>query len=519
MAGSLHGSARTTPRVRAELQASQDTTSILAQRYGLSRTTVTKWRTRTTTHDAPMGPTAPHSTVLTLSEETMVVEFRRRTLLPLDDVRRSSRNDVLGCLRDSIPKLTRSSLHRCLERHGISRLPENPDKGSKRGKFAATAIGYVHIDMSELRLAGGKLKHAQVLLRADEGEAADGTDGGPGWCDTRIAEAVGVGVATVQRLRQRFVEEGFAAALGTYRSGTRAYERKLDGAQEAHLIALASAARRRTAGRAGRGACWPAGWSSCGTPTWCRTRPCGRHSKNALKTHLRRMWCIPLKQPAEFIFHMEDALEVYHRPYDPKRPVVCVEPSGSPDMDETFKQLIGETREPLPAQPGAVERHDHVYTRNGVASLFMACEPLAGWRHAAATAHRCRSDWTHFVRDLLDGRYRGAERAVLVMDQLNTHSPASLYQAFAPEEAKRLADRLEIHHTPKHGSWLNMVEIELGALGRQCLARRIAQHDTLCRDVAAWEKQRNSAHAKVTWQFTTDQACVKLKSFYPSVQS
>ncbi len=135
MAGSLHGSARTTPRVRAELQALQETSSALAQRYGLSRTTVTKWRTRTTTHDEPMGPSSPHSTVLTPAEEAMVIEFRRRTLLPLDDVRHSSRSDVMGCLRDSIPKLTRSSLHRCLERHGISRLPENPDKGSKRGKL------------------------------------------------------------------------------------------------------------------------------------------------------------------------------------------------------------------------------------------------------------------------------------------------------------------------------------------------------------------------------------------------
>ena len=145
MAAVLHGSVRTTPRVHAELQASQEATSTLAQRYGLSRTTVAKWRTRTTTEDAPMGPSAPHSTVLTLAEEAMVVEFRRRTLLPLDD--------VLGCLRGSIPKLTRSSLHRCLERHGISRLPENPDKASKRGKFAETAIGYVHVDISELRLA------------------------------------------------------------------------------------------------------------------------------------------------------------------------------------------------------------------------------------------------------------------------------------------------------------------------------------------------------------------------------
>ncbi len=160
MAGSLHGSARTTPRVRAELQASQETSGILAQRYGLSRTTVNKWRNRTTTADAPMGPTAPHSTVLTAAEEAMVVEFRRRTLLPLDD--------VLGCLRDSIPKLTRSSLHRCLERHNISRLPENPDKASKRGKFAKTAIGYVHIDISELRLAQGKLNMFLAIDRVSK---------------------------------------------------------------------------------------------------------------------------------------------------------------------------------------------------------------------------------------------------------------------------------------------------------------------------------------------------------------
>lgn len=160
MAGSLHGSARTTPRVRAELQASQDTTSILAQRYGLSRTTVSKWRARITTGDAPMGPSSPHSTVLTLAEEAMVVEFRRRTLLPLDD--------VLGCLRGSIPKLTRSSLHRCLERHGISRLPDNPDKASKRGKFAETAIGYVHVDISELRLAQGKLNMFLAIDRVSK---------------------------------------------------------------------------------------------------------------------------------------------------------------------------------------------------------------------------------------------------------------------------------------------------------------------------------------------------------------
>ncbi len=208
---------------------------------------------------------------------------------------------------------------------------------------------------------------------------------------------------------------------------------------------------------------------------------------------------------------MEDVLEVYHRPYDPKRPVVCV--------DEPFKQLIGQTREPRPMRPGSVERFVSVYTRNGVASLFLACEPLAGWRHIDVTEHRRRTDWAGVMRALLEGRYREAEKLVQVMDQLNTHSPASLYEAFPPEEAKRLADRLEIHHTPQHGSWLNMAEIELSALGRQCLSRRIAHQDTLQRQIAGWEEKRNAARPQIPWQFTTQNARVKLKSRYPSVHA
>lgn len=223
------------------------------------------------------------------------------------------------------------------------------------------------------------------------------------------------------------------------------------------------------------------------------------------------MWCIPPKQSAEFVFHMEDVLEVYHRPYDPKRPVLCI--------DETFKQLIGETRAPLPLRPGMVERYDHEYVRNGVASLFLACEPLAGWRHVAVTEHRGRVDWAAFIRSLLDGRYAQAERVVLVMDQLNTHALASLYETFPPEDAKRLAERIKLHHTPKHGSWLNIAEIELSALGRQCLARRLAHQASLRRKVEQWEQQRNPAVTKVDWQFTTAQARVKLRSLYPSLHA
>ena len=222
------------------------------------------------------------------------------------------------------------------------------------------------------------------------------------------------------------------------------------------------------------------------------------------------MWCIPPKQSAEFVYHMEDVLEVYTRPHDPRRPLVC--------MDETFKQLIGQTRQPLPPRPGAVERFDHVYTRNGVASLFIAFEPLAGWRTVAVTDQRRRLEWAGFVKSLLDDRSKKAEKVVLVMDQLNTHSAASLYEAFAPDEAKRLANKLEIHYTPKHGSWLNMAEIELSALGRQCLSRRIALRETLREQIAAWEQQRNRAKAKLNWRFTTADARIKLKRLYPSIQ-
>jgi hypothetical protein len=220
------------------------------------------------------------------------------------------------------------------------------------------------------------------------------------------------------------------------------------------------------------------------------------------------MWCLPPKASAEFVAPMEDVLEVYHRPHDPRRPVVC--------MDETFKQLIGEVRQPLPPMPGQVARYDSVYVRNGVASLFLAFEPLAGWREVVVTGSRKRGDWAHFIRDLVDGRYRGAERVVLVMDQLNTHGPASLYEAFAPAEARRIAERLEIHHTPKHGSWLNMAEIELSALARD-LPERVGGRAAMERHVRAWKARRNEAEVKADWQFTTVGARIKLRKLYPTL--
>jgi hypothetical protein len=221
------------------------------------------------------------------------------------------------------------------------------------------------------------------------------------------------------------------------------------------------------------------------------------------------MWCIPPGASAEFVCHMEDVLAVYHRPHDPKRPVVC--------LDETFKQLIGEVRESLPPRAGSPAKFDSVYARNGVASVFMAFEPLAGWRHAEVTDGRTARDWAHVVKALVDGpRYKDADKLVLVMDQLNTHTASSLYAAFPPDEARRLADRLEIHHTPKHGSWLDMAEIELSAMSRD-LPDRVGDHAAFVAHVAAWEKRRNDSGVKADWQFTTADARVKLRKLYPTI--
>ena len=207
---------------------------------------------------------------------------------------------------------------------------------------------------------------------------------------------------------------------------------------------------------------------------------------------------------------MEDVLEVYKRPYDPKRPMVC--------LDETSKQLIGEVQTPVPAAPGQVAHYDYEYVRNGVANIFMICEPLAGQRDVEVTDHRTRKDYAECLRKIADEMYPHAEVVVLVQDNLNTHSPASLYEAFEPAEAKRLTDRFEFHYTPKHGSWLDMAEIELGILGRQCLSRRIDNVQDLCREAKAWEAARNATATKVNWQFTTTDARKKLRRLYPSIE-
>jgi hypothetical protein len=207
---------------------------------------------------------------------------------------------------------------------------------------------------------------------------------------------------------------------------------------------------------------------------------------------------------------MEDVLAVYTRPYDPRHPQVC--------LDETSRQLLAEVTPPRPAAPGRPAREDYEYQRQGVCNVFLVCEPLRGWRHVTVSARRTRIDWAHCIKDLADVCYPDAEQIVLVQDNLNTHTPASLYEAFEPAEAKRLADRLELHYTPKHGSWLNMAEIELAALSKQCLDRRIGSIDHLRRSVAAWEADRNERMVQIKWRFTTADARIKLHQLYPSIQ-
>ena len=206
---------------------------------------------------------------------------------------------------------------------------------------------------------------------------------------------------------------------------------------------------------------------------------------------------------------MEDVLDLYEEPYDPKRPVVC--------FDETSKQLIAEKRSPIPPQRGRRERFDYEYKRNGTRNLFMCCEPLAGWRHVAVTQRRTMIDFADQMQWLADEAYPEAEKIRVVLDNLNTHKPASLYETFAPKEARRIRQRLEFHYTPKHGSWLNMAEIEFSVFSKQCLARRIGEEDTLKQEVAALESERNQAGATIDWRFTTGDARVKLQHLYPSV--
>ena len=353
------------------------------------------------------------------------------------------------------------------------------------------------------KIAAYKRINAQILLKADISEL------GPGWTDSQISEAFDVSTKKIERLRQRLVEKGFEGAINRAKHQTKNSRIKVDGDVQAHLIAL-------SCNEAPEGRCrWTLRLLADQMVELEYIDSISHESvrkvlnKNEIKPWQKKEWCIPPEENAEFVCSMENVLEIYKKPYDETHPVVC--------MDESSKQQIKEVREPLKTTSGKVERYDFEYERNGVSNLFIFFEPLAGWRHLEVTDHRTAIDWAHQVRDLVDIYYPLAKCITLVMDNLNTHCGASLYKAFEPSEARRILERLDIQYTPKHGSWLNMAEIEFSILGRQCLDRRIPDQEVLRTFVAAWVNQRNNLSTEMDWQFRTEDARIKLRRLYPTL--
>ncbi|MBV8092057.1 MAG: IS630 family transposase [Acetobacteraceae bacterium] len=344
---------------------------------------------------------------------------------------------------------------------------------------------------------------ARILLKADA------SDAGEGWSDSRIAEALDTSIDTIARTRQELVESGLDAALTRKHSPNSARKRIFDGATEAKLIALACSEPPKGRSR----------WTlqlletavvELNIVDRASDNTIGRTlKKNALKPHLQKQWVIPPDANAAFVAGMEDVLEVYQRPHDPACPVVC--------LDEATKQLVKQTRLPMPAKPGQPARQDYEYERNGTANLFMLFAPLEGWRHVEVTDRHTALDYAQLLKDLSDRHFPAASKIVLVQDNLSTHKPAALYEAFPAAEARRLVERFEWHYTPKHGSWLNMAESDLAVLSSQCLSRRIPDKHALIDEIAAWQESRNGSHAKADWQFTTADARIKLKRLYPAI--
>ena len=357
-----------------------------------------------------------------------------------------------------------------------------------------------HAERTQLRalLSGGKqaarkLKRAQILLAADARAS-----------DEAIAASVGVGGSTVYRTKRRFVLGNLEAALSEeLRPGA---DRKLSGKEEALLVATACS--NPPEGRAR----WTLELLAdelvrlTEHDSLSRETVRRRLAENDLKPWRKDMWCIP-QVDGEYVARMEDVLDLYAEPPDPKRPVVC--------FDESPVQLIGETRQPIPAMSGQLERYDCEYKRNGTANLFIVLDVHRSWRGVKVTDSRAAVDFAACMRELSDVHFPKAERIRVVLDNLSTHSAGALYQAFPAVEARRMLRRLEFHYTPKHASWLNMVEIEIGVLRSQCLDRRIATKARLIAEVAAWERHRNASGARIQWMFTTYKARAKMDRAYP----
>ncbi len=348
-----------------------------------------------------------------------------------------------------------------------------------------------------------ELTHARILLKADQGPY------GPGWSDAQIQEALDISTGTVGRVRKRCAQSGVQEAI-LPQQAQRVRRRRLDGSQEAYLIALVCSAPPEGAAR------WTLRLLASTLVELGYVEHISHETvrqvllANELKPWIKKQWCIPTAPDAEFVYHMEDVLQVYTRPYDPARPQVC--------MDEVNTQLLADTREAWPMEPGKPVREDYEYERQGVCNIFLACEPLAGKRYTMVAAQRTKQEWAQFIRQLADSYYPTADKIVLVMDNLNTHTLAALYEVFPVAEARRLCQRFEVHYTPKHASWLNMAEIELSALDRQSLSQRLSSLEMAQRQVAAWTSRRNQQQVTINWRFTAADACIKLKHLYPSIQ-
>ncbi|WP_156161255.1 IS630 family transposase [Methanosarcina sp. 1.H.A.2.2] len=347
-----------------------------------------------------------------------------------------------------------------------------------------------------------KILNALILLNCDKGE----------WnvnhsINEDISRVLNISMRKIDRVKKRFVEEGLDIALNG-ETRDRIYAKKVDGDLEAHLVALSCSEPPEGFAR----------WSlrlladqvvelgyieNISHETVRRTL-----KKNEIKPWQRKEWVIPPEQNSSFVANMEMVLDVYKRPFDPRNPVMC--------MDESPKQLIGETRTPVPCSPGKTARYDYEYKRCGMCNIFLACEPLTGKRMVKITERKTKRDWAYFLEEIAL-QQENADKITLIMDNLNTHVPGSLYEVFQPAKAKALWDRFEFVYTPKHGSWLNMAEIELNVLTGQCLKRRIDNIELVRKETLAWQKFRNNKNAKVNWQFTTEDARIKLARLYPTI--
>jgi transposase len=341
--------------------------------------------------------------------------------------------------------------------------------------------------------AARKLKRAQILLAADAGAS-----------DEDIARTIAVGASTIYRTKRRFVEVSLQAALSEEpRPGA---QRKLTGKEEALLVATACS--KPPAGRAR----WTLELLADEVVKLTEHESLSRETvrrrltENDLKPWRKDMWCIP-KVDAEYVARMEDVLDLYNEEPDEKRPVIC--------FDESPTQLIGEVREPLAAKPGQLERFDCEYRRNGTANLFVFLDVHRSWRKVKITDRRAAGDFAGCMRELSDVHFPDAEKIRVVLDNLSTHSPSALYQTFPAPEARRILRRLEFHYTPRHASWLNMVEIEIGVLRSQCLDRRIENRELMVSEIASWERQRNQTGARIKWMFTAEKARAKMARAYP----